>query len=229
MTYQLTIRNITTIITTVIISIILLATGLLVQKRDCQDGSALPDNWQQDLTYQKPYHSDTIDFRWTFIFATLLVVLLAAKSTQYVRNKSWNAFTKYSITVLVFYLVGAGISNGIVDILKGQLCSLRPSAALRPDHGDSYLSTPSGHANMAVYTAIYVSYWYLKHISDPVLQVGFCMLMSIFPFIVAATRITDNRHWPVDVMAGSIIGIVVACTLFYVIESADMEEDEAVS
>mmetsp|Transcript_8808 Transcript_8808/g.8880 ORF Transcript_8808/g.8880 Transcript_8808/m.8880 type:complete len:260 (+) Transcript_8808:138-917(+) len=198
-------------------------------KRDCQNGSAFPPDWKNDLTYQKPYHVDTFPTISAVVFVLLLIPLWAWKSpcmSKYCSksNKSysdWNDYLKFVFVVAVFYLVGAGISNGIVDILKGQLCSLRPYAALKPDEDDSYLSTPSGHTNIVVYTSVYVTYWLLKEFSDPIIKVGICMLMSVYPFVVGASRIIDNHHWPADVLAGAIIGCTVGWTVCYIIENLD--------
>ena len=223
--YKLNTRAVAVITAVLVVAMILFVTGNYGKRRDCRDGSALPNDWLDDVTYQKPYHPDTFAYGLTFIFALLLPVLIVAKSPCVQTGVTWTVLFRYAVIIGVFYAAGAGISNGIVDNLKRQLCSLRPYAALRPDDPDSYLSTPSGHSNMVVFTNLYVSYWYLKSIPDNILKVGFCMLMSIYPFIVCATRITDNHHWPIDVIAGSSIGTVVALSTFVVIESIEMDKN----
>eukprot|EP01041_Mallomonas_annulata_P013738 gene13738-29214_t len=160
-----TYRNATVVLASLGTALILFITGFSLRHRECQN-SALPINWQSDLTYQHPFHPDTIPFGLTFIEAVILFPLIAVKAMTQSGAQTLN----YVLVAIFFYIVGAGISNGIVDNLKNQLCSLRPFAALRPDDSDSYLSTPSGHVNMVVFTAVYVTYWINKEIEDPALK-----------------------------------------------------------
>ncbi|XP_060868531.1 phospholipid phosphatase 1-like isoform X1 [Metopolophium dirhodum] len=77
---------------------------------------------------------------------------------------------------------------------------------------DASKSFPSGHASISVYGSISLA-WYLHNkcksrslLLMPVLQ-AMCMLWAMF---CSLTRITDHRHHWWDVLAGSIIGIMIS-------------------
>eukprot|EP01041_Mallomonas_annulata_P002650 gene2650-5201_t len=227
MTLSINFTHRNAIITTVaiIVSISLILTNYWLPRRHCH-GSALPSNWKTDPTYQRPYIDNTISTNMAMIEAVLIIPLICIKAPPLIAFLNltqpffrWTDLGKYSIILVLFFIIGAGIMNGIVNIMKNELCSLRPYAALRPDDPEAYLSTPSGHTSDAVYTAVYVTYWINKEIEDPALKLLVYVLMSVYPIIVGATRITDNHHWPVDVLAGATIGIAVGIGMCYTIEA----------
>ena len=88
-------------------------------------------------------------------------------------------------------------------VLAGQLVieSLKLITHRKRPNGKSYKSFPSGHAGGAFGLATTLQHIYGKKIGIP------AYLMAFF---VASSRINDNKHYLSDVVAGSLIGGIVA-------------------
>lgn len=74
-------------------------------------------------------------------------------------------------------------------------------------------SFPSGHAGLATYFSVYMI-WFLQH-RVPKLRVNYfvpflqCVLFA-YMILIGITRIFDNAHHPIDVLFGSLFGILFA-------------------
>jgi membrane-associated phospholipid phosphatase len=110
-----------------------------------------------------------------------------------------------------FYTVGRSLLAGlitagmIVQILKHLIGRARPrlthdSVFIGPSFQSSYDSFPSGHTVMVFCMAYILS----KHFPK------YKIIFYLFAVIVGFDRIGDISHFPSDVLAGMIIGLLVA-------------------
>ncbi|CAG5123560.1 unnamed protein product [Candidula unifasciata] len=83
---------------------------------------------------------------------------------------------------------------------------------------DSQLSFPSGHASMSMFSALFTVFYLQMRLEvkfslflRPTLQMAL-ILMAVF---CCVTRVTDYKHFISDVIAGCVIGICLAWTMFY--------------
>lgn len=141
-------------------------------------------------------------------------------------------------------LLGFAITMGFVQSLKYSVGALRPHFldVCKPDFSafncsqgyisqytctetkfsDSILrrsrtSFPSGHAAFSMYIAVYLSlffevrcaFWFSRSLK-PLMQA--CLFL--FSVLVSVTRVQDHKHHPHDVIAGSILGIIVGLFVF---------------
>ncbi|XP_002741595.3 phospholipid phosphatase 3-like [Saccoglossus kowalevskii] len=106
------------------------------------------------------------------------------------------------------------------------------------DIQDAIQSFPSGHASTSFYSmmflAIYIQarlLWRSARLVKPFLQVV-CLFVASF---CALSRIYDRRHHPIDVLAGTALGITIAVFLTYAVSdlfkkkqkfALDKEEEE---
>ena len=83
---------------------------------------------------------------------------------------------------------------------------------------ESRLSFPSGHSSTVFYTAIFLILfinrtWIKRSLGFFPQFVQF--LLFAFASFTALSRVIDHKHHPTDVLAGTILGIVVAVSTFY--------------
>ncbi|KAM7538947.1 hypothetical protein Aperf_G00000052424 [Anoplocephala perfoliata] len=88
------------------------------------------------------------------------------------------------------------------------------------------LSFPSGHSAYTMFPAVFISvylYYRMPHIPVASVLQAFLQVAAITAaFYVGLTRVTDNKHHPHDVLAGFLIGAVVA--IFCVRYATDVHE-----
>nr|XP_022319115.1 phospholipid phosphatase 3-like [Crassostrea virginica]XP_022319116.1 phospholipid phosphatase 3-like [Crassostrea virginica] len=141
-------------------------------------------------------------------------------------------------------LLGFAISMGFVQAIKYSVGALRPHFldVCKPDFSSvncslgyitqftctetkfsasilrrSRTSFPSGHAAFSMYIAVYLSlyfevrcaFWFSRSLK-PLLQAS----LFLFSVLVSVTRVQDHKHHPHDVIAGSILGIVIGLFVF---------------
>jgi len=110
-----------------------------------------------------------------------------------------------------FYIVGRSLFSGlltaglIVQILKHLVGRARPrlthdSVFIGPSFQSSYDSFPSGHTVMVFCLAYILSKRFPRY----------KILFYLFALIVGFDRIGDISHFPSDVLAGMVIGLLVA-------------------
>lgn len=117
------------------------------------------------------------------------------------RNFSYKYNFKVRFQKVIFVFSSAGIAWGITTILKSIIGSPRPFI-VHPDlvplftHGgmDSF---PSGHATF--FAALAVSVFLINK------KIGRYFILGAI--LVGAARIASGVHWPIDILAGYIIGI----------------------
>jgi undecaprenyl-diphosphatase len=133
---------------------------------------------------------------------------------------SWRIYPYLAILVVIFlikrdympfryiivYCIASVLTIFLLEVLKGWLHVPRPAAAIGVQYvrvlGELKLkhSLPSGHATFSFMTAFVLSYkkgrvWTLALFS--------------FAFLVAYSRIYVGAHYPLDVVAGGILGVTI--------------------
>lgn len=79
-------------------------------------------------------------------------------------------------------------------------------------------SFPSGHASLAFYFATFLVLFvearmHVRHARLPKLTLQAALVMT--SLYVCATRVTDFKHRPADVIVGGLLGILVALVMYY--------------
>jgi undecaprenyl-diphosphatase len=103
-------------------------------------------------------------------------------------------------------LVTAGIS---VQLLKHLIGRARPrltddSIFIGPSLKSGYDSFPSGHTTLAFCLAYILSQYFPKYRTP----------FYLFALVVSLERIEDIAHFPSDVLAGAVVGLIVGKILF---------------
>ncbi|NTV92588.1 MAG: phosphatase PAP2 family protein [Chlorobiaceae bacterium] len=123
--------------------------------------------------------------------------------------------------VILLALCAVGISDYTASgILKPLFQRVRPCFALEgcrllveQSHSFSFASSHAANA-----AAVAGTVWIYFYRNGPVADKLFSILLSLYAFFVAYSRVYVGVHYPADVLAGSIIGICSAL-LVYVIWS----------
>ncbi|XP_060582235.1 phospholipid phosphatase 3-like [Ruditapes philippinarum] len=170
------------------------------------------------------------------------------------------AIVIFCVKSYIVFMIGFLIQQLFVDAMKNKTGVLRPNFfdVCKPQFNitscpgfiseytcagndekeirSSRQSFPSGHSSFAMYIAVYFSMYIENH-----LQIRFSRLMKIFlqtGLILAATlcglgRIRENKHHTSDVIAGFLLGTIVALFVHIVLwrkyvneESEKVQQDE---
>ena len=163
-------------------------------------------NWNKSLfLFINGYHSPIVDKLMFFFTSTgnglTLVIVILAMLAIFDRKKMLRVF----LTVLL-----AGVIGGIiVHLLKLGIGGSRPLTVFPEAHflGEplKYGSFPSGHAQLCFSTAAVFSKEYKKS----------WMLLYLWALIVGYSRIYIGAHFPIDVIAGGIIGYLSGKSLVW--------------
>jgi undecaprenyl-diphosphatase len=132
----------------------------------------------------------------TLIIGALLLYLIG----KYVNRKFYN--------VGMSLLIGLVTSGIVVQIVKHLIGRARPRITdslviIGPTFRGSYDSFPSGHTAMAFCLACILSHYF------PAYRIPF----YLFAILEGLARIDGTSHFPSDVLAGAIVGIVIAKVL----------------
>lgn len=133
--------------------------------------------------------------KWPAVVAIVSALIFFAREYK---NHPKKFFQEVSITAITVF-----IAWGISAILKVLVHAPRPFVVQGIPNSfmvQNYTSFPSGHATLffAIATAIFL---YNKRNG---------MLLYIFATIIAVFRVIAGIHYPIDVITGALIGIVVA-------------------
>lgn len=138
-------------------------------------------------------------------------------------------------TTICVYTAAAGLTIVLTDAVKLYVGYLRPvfydicvpddtyESCTNDDDSDARKSFPSGHASLSFcglgLLSFYlerrfgVSKFRIPNSSRPPTTVGFTRIVSILcktPLVlagfIAASRVVDNKHFPADVVGGSVLG-----------------------
>ena len=116
-----------------------------------------------------------------------------------------------------------GITNTITNLLKCYIGAFRPNfydgcefnvarATCDIEYNYGRHSFPSGHSSLSVSCILIVSLILKLHVKQ-VLHPA-CDGLNVISIWICATRINDNHHFAVDVLAGALIGYTVAIACF---------------
>ncbi|XP_046335705.2 phospholipid phosphatase 1-like isoform X1 [Haliotis rufescens] len=173
--------------------------------------------------------------------------------TEAPRNDLLLKMVRQSFDYLVPFFFGAAVTHMTTNIPKYAVGRLRPHffAICQPDwarincsEGNRYItedvctgtdvkaiqearvSFPSGHASEAVYTMVFLMIylqmkltWSGLALLRPTLQTG----LFYMAFYTCLSRISDYKHHWSDVLAGAILGLVVALLVTYKVTPFDRE------
>lgn len=83
---------------------------------------------------------------------------------------------------------------------------------------ESRKSFPSGHSSSSFYAMVFLilyvhKFWNKRNLG--LIPQFFQFIMFTTAWYVALSRVTDNKHHPTDVLAGSILGTLIASFTFY--------------
>eukprot|EP00127_Corallochytrium_limacisporum_P006345 Clim_evm56s225 gene=Clim_evmTU56s225 len=169
------------------------------------------------------YNEDTVSVVNLFLII-ILGPLLTFGSCYYFRHKNSQEYHDIS---LAFY-EGLSLVISVTEILKKLGGRLRPDFAQRLQSGDAsviaegHLSFPSGHASMSFYAYVMISLYLAGtfHVWGRVRQPFWKFVLTTFPPMVVPgfisfTRVWDNRHNYDDILAGALIGSVIAFMAYH--------------
>ncbi|KAL3868361.1 hypothetical protein ACJMK2_041175 [Sinanodonta woodiana] len=177
--------------------------------------------------------------------ALLMVEVMNRLERKYKKSRCLSGDPFICLKGFGIFLFGFVITQLFTEVLKNTLGRLRPTFidVCRPDFSrincsQGYItnytctnkenltnklrtihqSFPSGHAAFAMFTTMYLVLYIQKrlhitysHILKPTVQAALFLLS----LVCGITRITDHKHHPSDVVAGLIIGSIVACAIFH--------------
>ena len=140
-------------------------------------------------------------------FGILIIIFVALFLFFHQENNNfefiWQALGK-RIKEVSLVFVGGVSAWLLAQILKAIFAMPRPFIALPDVHllinETGFDSFPSGHATFFAALAISI-YFYHKH---------FGIILGIFALLIGLARIIAGIHFPVDILAGYLLGIAVA-------------------
>lgn len=126
---------------------------------------------------------------------------------------------KLGAAVLVAVLIGAIVTSGILKplIMRPRPCDVNPLVPMIVDrpHGSSF---PSGHA-----TAAFAAFGALLFSKGPKLLV---IVVGIGALLMALTRLYCYVHYPTDVLAGTVVGLLAGFAAAKIVEAASRKLQE---
>lgn len=156
------------------------------------------------------------------VTAALIAVDCNRAAAQFSDNQMWETWVQYAPVVVDLGLGFTGVKceDGFVDrvmaaglgyvseVIIVDLLLKNVVKELRPDKS-SYNSFPSGHTTTAFLGAELVRHEY---------GWGWGLGAYAVATSVGVARCCHNRHWPVDVMGGAVIGILCANIGYWTLE-----------
>ena len=131
----------------------------------------------------------------------------------------FNSFgLKKALLVAVFTAFGAATSLIIVNLIKNYFQRLRPINDLSINNNIRLLvesndfSFVSGHSAVS-FTIAFISFWILKK------HYKYAYAIFLFPFLFAYSRIYLAAHFPIDILAGMILGYLIAVLFYKIMQS----------
>ncbi len=143
-------------------------------------------------------------------FATYLAFVLVAVAAIALYRVAWPRDKK--IKALIVAAISTVVARyGVVEAIRAVYPNPRPFAALseiRPLFTDTSFSFPSGHASFFFALAA-VIYCYDKKLG---------LWFALAALLMGIGRITAGVHYPADILAGAIVGYVVATVTYRLAE-----------
>lgn len=168
-----------------------------------QTWTAWPDAWRAPFEFIT--HFGLSD--WVLI-PTLIIFILAAIAQRVIRPGLYRRATYEIALVSGFIFIGTGIPGLIANLLKRGFGRARPeffheTGQFQFQHflNDwSFQSFPSGHATTAVATAFVVGFMLPRYFR----------LILLIAIMTGVSRIVTGQHYPTDVVAGCVVGMLGA-------------------
>ena len=184
-----------------------------------------------NLTNNEEFDEDTIPDWALVIIAALFPALVQLLVCQFVLHRGW-------YETLCCYFIASGLNNLATESIKLYVGYLRPSFyqlcapddeyqdCTSSDPEDAHKSFPSGHASQAFCGMMLLSLFFqhsfgvqsVKGVDRRRRSHRLASILSVLPIglalFVAASRVRDNKHFPADVVAGSLLGSSVALYVF---------------
>ena len=120
---------------------------------------------------------------------------------------------KKALLTALITVLGAATALTVVNLIKNYFQRLRPINDLSINNNIRLLiesndfSFVSGHSTVS-FTIAFLSYWVLKK------QYKYAYAIFLFPFLFAYSRIYLAAHFPIDILAGMILGYVIALVFY---------------
>lgn len=123
---------------------------------------------------------------------------------------------KKALFVVIFTAISAATSLIIVNLIKNYIQRLRPindvsinkSIRILVEYGD--FSFVSGHSAVS-FTIAFLSFWILRK------YYKYAFLIFLFPILFAYSRIYLAAHFPMDIIAGMLLGYLIAIGFYKII------------
>jgi len=149
-------------------------------------------------------------------FGILIIIFIALFLFFHQERESsgfvWLAFVKKVKEIATFF-VGGVLAWLLAQILKAIFAMPRPFIALPDVHllinETGFDSFPSGHATFFAALAASI---YFYHTEGPEHSRGkkLGLILGFFALLIGLARIIGGAHFPVDILAGYLLGIAVA-------------------
>lgn len=98
------------------------------------------------------------------------------------------------------------------DLIKNFVCRERPCGALREG-----FSFPSGHTSVTMCLLGIGIYLVLKYVSNKFWRYFLVTCFGLYIFMVGISRIWIGHHYPIDVLAGAFLGLIIV-NLFIILD-----------
>jgi len=124
---------------------------------------------------------------------------------------------KKSFLIGLITVTGAATALIAVKLIKNYFQRLRPINDLSINNNIRLLieangfSFVSGHSTVS-FTIAFLAYWILKK------QYKYAYVIFLFPFLFAYSRIYLAAHFPIDILAGMILGYVIAFVFYKIMK-----------
>lgn len=125
--------------------------------------------------------------------------------------------SKKAILIALFTASSAATALVLVHFIKNYIQRLRPlndisiNSNIRILMEANDFSFVSGHSTVS-FTIAFLSYWVLKK------QYKYAMVIFMFPFLFAYSRIYLAVHFPFDILGGMALGFIIAKIFYNIIK-----------
>jgi len=124
---------------------------------------------------------------------------------------------KKTLLITLFTTIGAATALIIVNLIKNYFQRLRPINDLSINNNIRLLieandfSFISGHSTVS-FTIAFLSFWILKK------HYKYAYAIFLFPLFFAYSRIYLAAHFPIDILAGMILGYLIAVCFYKIMQ-----------
>ncbi len=144
---------------------------------------------------------------WVLIPALILLVV-AGGAALLVPAGRWRAAARELAAFAGFFMAGVGLTSLVATLLKRAIGRGRPETwtaeaplSFRPNFAEyAYQGFPSGHATTAFSLAMVLVFIWPRAFWPAL----------VFAVLVSLSRIVEGQHYPADITAGAVLGILGA-------------------